>query len=41
MLMWLEDQGLKATYLIRDRDTKFTANFDRLMNAAKIDIVGS
>ena len=41
VLMWLEDQGLEATYLIRDRDTKFTASFDRLMNAANIDIVKS
>ena len=41
VLMWLEDQGLQATYLIRDRDTKFTASFDRLMGTAGIDIVKS
>ncbi|MBX2850697.1 MAG: integrase core domain-containing protein [Phycisphaeraceae bacterium] len=41
LLMWLEDQDIEATYLIRDRDTKFTAGFDRLMGTASIKIVKS
>ena len=41
VLMWLEDQELQATHLIHDRDTKFTASFDRLMGTANIDIVKS
>ena len=41
VLMWIEDQGLEATCLIHDRDTKFTASFDRLVSVANIDIVKS
>lgn len=41
VLMWLEDNGLRATHLIRDRDTKFTASFDRLMGTADIKTVKS
>lgn len=39
--MWLEDQGLQATHLIHDRDTKLTAGFDRLLQSAKVQIVKS
>jgi len=28
--MWLEDNEIQASHLIRDRDTKFTAGFDRV-----------
>ncbi len=28
--MWLDDEGIEARFLLRDRDTKFTAAFDRL-----------
>ena len=40
-LMWLEDQGIQATHLIHDRDTKFTKAFDQLMRTAEIKIVKS
>ena len=40
-LMWLEDQGIQATHLIHDRDTKFTKAFDQLMRSAEIKIVKS
>ena len=39
MLMWLEDLGVSATHLIRDRDTKFTAAFDCLMQSAGIQAI--
>ncbi|MEM6259647.1 MAG: integrase core domain-containing protein [Planctomycetota bacterium] len=38
-MMWLEDQGLVATHLIDDRDTKFTRGFDRLLRSANIRAV--
>ncbi|MEM6257197.1 MAG: integrase core domain-containing protein [Planctomycetota bacterium] len=38
-LMWLEDQGIQATHLIHDRDTKFTKAFDQLMGTTEIKIV--
>lgn len=41
VLMWLEDQGLQATHLIHDRDTKFTATFDQLFSADEVKIVKS
>ncbi|MEM1213633.1 MAG: integrase core domain-containing protein [Planctomycetota bacterium] len=41
LLMWLDEQGLKATHLIHDRDTKFTAAFDQLLHAAGIRVVKS
>ena len=41
VLMWLEDQGLQASHLIHDRDTKFTAAFDRLLDSAEVKIVKS
>ncbi len=40
-MMWLEDQGLEATHLIHDRDTKFTRGFDRLLRTADIQIVNT
>ncbi|MEM6260553.1 MAG: integrase core domain-containing protein [Planctomycetota bacterium] len=40
-LMWLEDQGIQASHLIHDRDTKFTKAFDQLMRSAEIKIVKS
>jgi putative transposase len=40
-LMWLEDQGLPATHLIHDRDTKFTAGFDRLLRSAEVQVIKS
>ena len=40
-LMWLEDHGAEATYLIHDRDTKFTKTFDQLMQTANMQIVKS
>ncbi|MEM1213253.1 MAG: integrase core domain-containing protein [Planctomycetota bacterium] len=41
LLMWLDEHGLEATHLIHDRDTKFTAAFDRLLHAAGIRVVKS
>ena len=26
--MWMEDEGLKCEYMMRDRDTKYTESFD-------------
>ncbi|MEO0476466.1 MAG: integrase core domain-containing protein, partial [Planctomycetota bacterium] len=40
-LMWLEDQGIQATHLIHDRDTKFTRAFDQLMRSAGAKVVKS
>ena len=37
--MWLADEGLEASYLIHDRDTKFTEMFDHVFKAAGTDIV--
>lgn len=37
LLMWLGEMGLEATHLIHDRDTKFTAAFDELLNFAVIN----
>ncbi len=31
--MWLEDEGLDCRLLIHDRDTKFSASFDRLFES--------
>ncbi|MEM6553802.1 MAG: integrase core domain-containing protein [Planctomycetota bacterium] len=39
--MWLEEQGLEATHLIHDRDTKFTVTFDHLLRAAGVRVVKS
>ena len=39
ILMWLDDLGVSATHLIRDRDTKFTAAFDQLMQSAGIQAI--
>jgi putative transposase len=36
LLMWLEDRGLGARFLIHDRDSKFTAGFRRLFKGAGI-----
>ena len=42
LLMWLAELGFDATYLIHDRDTKFTAGFDSLFeHSARIDVVKS
>lgn len=41
LLMWLEDQGLDASHLIHDRDTKFTKSFDHLLYSTGIQIVKS
>ena len=37
--MWLDELGITATHLIRDRDTKFSYTFDDLWKAAGIKIV--
>ena len=37
--MWLDDIGVKASHLIRDRDTKFSRRFDELWKAAGTKIV--
>ncbi|MER6951392.1 integrase core domain-containing protein [Nonomuraea sp. NPDC000554] len=39
LLMDLENAGSKAKFLIRDRDSKFTAAFDTLLTDAGIKIV--
>ena len=39
--MWVEEQGLEASHLIHDRDTKFTAGFDQLLRAANVRVVES
>ncbi|MEU5647095.1 integrase core domain-containing protein [Streptomyces milbemycinicus] len=39
LLMDLEDAGSKAKFLIRDRDSKFTAAFDALMTDAGLKVV--
>ncbi|MGO4759004.1 integrase, partial [Streptomyces sp. 2MCAF27] len=39
LLMDLEDAGSRARFLIRDRDSKFTAAFDALMTDAGLKVV--
>ncbi|MFI9276268.1 integrase core domain-containing protein [Kitasatospora sp. NPDC052896] len=39
LLMDLEDAGSKARFLVRDRDSKFTAAFDALMADAGLEVV--
>ncbi|MEW2490878.1 integrase core domain-containing protein [Streptomyces sp. NPDC048411] len=39
LVMDLEDAGLRATYLIRDRDMKFPALFDEILADAGIQVV--
>ncbi|MEM6550780.1 MAG: integrase core domain-containing protein [Planctomycetota bacterium] len=41
VLMWLEEQGLEASYLIHDRDTMFLAAFDQLLRATSVQMVKS
>ena len=37
--MWLEDMGIDATHLIRDRDAKFSKSFDLLMKSSGIKVI--
>lgn len=37
--MWLEDVGIKATHLIHDRDTKFSAGFDAIFRSSDADAI--
>lgn len=37
--MWFDDEGIEARFLLRDRDTKFTAAFDQLFSDADTRIV--
>ena len=37
--MWLEDEKIKITHLIHDRDTKFTESFDQLFQSLGVEIV--
>jgi len=37
--VWLQDQGIEARFLLRDRDTKFTASFDELFRGVGTRIV--
>ncbi|AEM85913.1 hypothetical protein Strvi_6496 [Streptomyces violaceusniger Tu 4113] len=39
LLMDLEDTGSRAQFLIRDRESKFTAAFDTLMTDAGLKVV--
>jgi len=38
-MMWMEDHGIEATHLIRDRDAKFSQAFHRLIKSTGIGIV--
>ncbi len=39
--MWLDEEKLTMSYLLRDRDTKFTGLFDATLKAAGVQIVRS
>ncbi len=36
--MWLQDMGIQATHLIRDRDTKFSVRFDQFWKSSETQI---
>jgi putative transposase len=37
--MWMQDLGLQASHIIRDRDTKFSARFDQLWKSSDTKII--
>jgi len=37
--MWLEEEGIEARFLLRDRDTKFAPAFDKALTGSDIRIV--
>lgn len=39
--MWLDDNGLEMQYLLRDRDTKYSAALDRLIESEKATTIRS
>jgi putative transposase len=39
LALHLEETGLKATHLVRDRDTKFTRQFDSILESEGIEVV--
>lgn len=39
--MWLDDEGLEMEYLLRDRDTKYSAALDRLIKSEKATTIRS
>ncbi|MGW4798526.1 integrase core domain-containing protein [Nonomuraea sp. NPDC004297] len=39
LLMDLHDAGTTATFLLRDRDAKFTASFDAVLTDARVQVV--
>lgn len=39
--MWMEDEGIEPRFLIRDRDTKFSHEFDSFWKDAKIKVIKS
>ncbi len=41
VLMWLDDNEIQATHMIRDRDTKFTTSFDQLIKTSGVKAVKS
>ena len=39
VMMWLDEQGLQARFLIHDRDTKFSAGFRRLFQTSGVQTI--
>ena len=39
MVMLLDERGQPARFLIRDRDAKFTANFDDILRTEGVEII--
>jgi len=37
--LWLGEHGVKQRFILHDRDTKFTASFDGIFEAADVEIV--
>jgi putative transposase len=40
LLMQLDDEGVRPRFLVRDRDSKFTREFDEVVGVGNLDLLG-